>query len=173
LHRPSSFTYQSFDKLAALLDGGQVREEDLRARVGHRFPGGTVRIEPYVDWLVRDMTGAPPPGDSGVTHPTVAFLAATEGLGVSLEEMFALFGASSDDGPLLGEWAVDVKEPLRAGVVYDVMAEVEDVRRRTGSSGTFDVATLKIELTGPDWDVHAIVRPSYVFPRRSDVEGPL
>lgn len=150
-----------------------MREEDLRVHVGHRFPGGSVRIEPYVDWLVRDMTGAPPPDGTGVVHPTVAFLAATEGLGVGLEEVFALFGSSSGDGPLLGEWAVDVKQPLRAGVVYDVMAEVEDVRRRTGNSGTFDLATVKMELTGPDWDVHAIVRPTYVFPRRSETEGPL
>jgi hypothetical protein len=150
-----------------------VREDDLRARVGHRFPGGTVRIERYVDWLVRDMTGAPPPDEQGVLHPTVAFLAATEGLGVGLEEVFALFGSSPDDGPLLGEWAVDFKQPLRPGIVYDVMAEVEDVRRRTGSSGTFDLATVKMELTGPDWDVHATVRPTYVFPRRADREAPL
>lgn len=150
-----------------------MREDDLRARVGHRFPGGTVRIEPYVDWLVRDMTGAPPPDAGGVTHPTVAFLAATEGLGVGLEEVFALFGSSSGDGPLLGEWAVEFAQPLRAGVVYDVTAEVEDVRSRTGTSGTFDLATVKMELMGPDWDVHATVRPTYVFPRRPDAEAPL
>lgn len=150
-----------------------MREDDLRARVGHRFPGGTVRIEPYVDWLVRDMTGAPPPDAGGVTHPTVAFLAATEGLGVGLEEVFALFGSSSGDGPLLGEWAVEFAQPLRAGVVYDVTAEVEDVRSRTGTSGTFDLATVKMELMGPDWDVHATVRPTYVFPRRPDAEARL
>lgn len=149
-----------------------MREEDLHARVGHRFPGGSVRIEPYVDWLVRDMTGAPPPDDAGVGHPTVAFLAATEGLGAGLEEVFALFGSSSDDGPLLGEWAVDFTQPLRAGVVYDVTAEVSDVRRRTGGSGTFDLATVTMELAGPDGDVHATVRPTYVFPRRG-TEAPL
>ncbi len=145
-----------------------MREEDLRACLGHRFPGGSARIEPYVDWLVRDMTGAPPPDKRGVVHPTVAFLAATEGLGVGLEDVFALFGSSSADGPLLGEWAVDFAQPLRAGIVYDVMAEVSDVRRRTGDSGTFDLATLKIEIVGPDWATHATVRPTYVFPRRAE-----
>ena len=144
-----------------------MREQDVRARVGHRFPGGRVRIESYVDWLVRDMTGAPPPDGTGVAHPTVAFLAATEGLGVGLEEVFALFGSSSGDGPLLGEWAVEFARPLREGVDYDVLAEVEDVRRRTGGSGTFDLATVRMELVGPDRDVHATVRPTYVFPRRS------
>jgi hypothetical protein len=119
------------------------------------------------------MTGAPPPDAHGVTHPTVAFLAATEGLGVGLDEVFALFGSSADDGPLLGEWAVEFAQPLRTGVVYDVTAEVSDVRRRTGGSGTFDLATVTMELTGPDWDVHATVRPTYVFPRRSDAEAPL
>ncbi len=62
---------------------------------------------------------------------------------------------------------------MRAGIVYDVTAEVEDVRSRTGTSGTFDMATVKMELVGPDWDVHATVRPTYVFPRRSDAEAPL
>lgn len=141
--------------------------------MGHHFPGGTVRIEPYVDWLVRDMTGAPPPAADGVVHPTVAFLAATEGLGVGLEDVFALFGSSSADGPLLGEWTVEFAQPLRVGVDYDVTAEVESVRRRTGGSGTFDLATVKIELVGLDWATHATVRPTYVFPRRDEAGGPL
>lgn len=140
--------------------------------VGHRFPGGTVRIEPYVDWLVCDMAGADR-ADDGLAHPTVAFLAATEGLGVGLDELFALFGASAADGPMLGEWAVDFAEPLRPGIDYDVLAEVEDVRRRTGGSGTFDLATLKIEIVGPDFAVHATMRPTYVFPRRVEPDGPL
>ncbi|MDQ4118999.1 MAG: hypothetical protein M3235_18870 [Actinomycetota bacterium] len=144
-----------------------MREEDLRGRVGHRFPGGSARIEPYVDWLVRDMTGAPAPDRGAGAHPTVAFLAATEGLGVGLEEVFALFGSSSADGPMLGEWAVEFARPLRTGIVYDVTAEVEDARRRTGRSGTFDLATVKIELAGPDRATHATVRPTYVFPRRA------
>lgn len=143
-----------------------MREDDLRARLSHRFPGGHVRIEPVVDRLVRDMTGAPSPDGTGVAHPTVAFLAATEGLGVGLEEVFALFGASSADGPMLGEWDVEFAQPLRAGVDYDVRAEVCDVRRRTGRSGTFDLVTVRMELVGPGLDVHAIVCPTYVFPRR-------
>lgn len=147
-----------------------MREEDLRAAVGHRFPGGRTRIEPYVDWLVRDMLGAPTAGD-GLLHPTVAFLAATEGMGVGLEEVFAVFGSTSADGPMLGEWAVEFARPLRAGVVYDVTAEVESARRRSGGSGVFDTATVLIELVGPDGAAHAAVRPTYVFPRRRRAAG--
>jgi acyl dehydratase len=140
-------------------------EEELRGRVGHRFPGGRARIEPYVDWLVRDVVGAPK-GDAHL-HPTVAFLAAQGALGVGLEEVFALFGSSSADGPMLGEWAVEFARPLRAGVEYAVRAEVEGVRRRSGRSGVLDLVTVLIELAGPDGDVHATVRPTYAFPRRS------
>jgi hypothetical protein len=142
-----------------------VREDELRARVGHRFPGGRARIEPYVDWLVRDVVGAPQ-GDEHL-HPTVAFLAAQGGIGTGLEEVFALFGSSSTDGPMLGEWAVEFARPLRAGVEYGVRAEVEAARRRSGRSGVLDLVTVLIELVGPDGEVHATVRPTYAFPRRA------
>jgi hypothetical protein len=142
-----------------------MREDELRARVGHRFPGGRARIEPYVDWLVRDVVGAPQGGEH--LHPTVAFLAAQGGLGIELAEVFALFGSSPTDGPMLGEWAVEFAQPLRAGVEYAVRAEVETARRRTARSGVLDLVTVLIELVGPDGEVHASVRPTYAFPRRS------
>ncbi|WP_214405255.1 thioesterase family protein [Pseudonocardia lacus] len=141
-----------------------MREDELRARVGHRFPGGRMRVEPDVDRLVRGLVGAPP-SECGVLHPTVALLVAQDGLGVELEELFALFGSSSAEGPVLGEWAVEFARPLRAGVEYHVRAVVEDARRRSGRSGPFDLVTVLIELCGPDGAVHAEVRPGYVFRR--------
>jgi hypothetical protein len=144
-------------------DGGQVREAELLARVGHRFPGGRSRIEPYVDWLVRDIVGAAP--DEAFLHPVVAFLAAQGGVGIELEEVFALFGSTSADGPMLGEWAVEFARPLRPDIEYVVRAVVEDARRKTGRSGALDLVTLLIELVGPDGAVHAQVRPTYVFRR--------
>lgn len=145
-----------------------VSEQDLRRLVGHRLPGGQALVEPYVDWLVRDVVGAPPPPGDGTAHPTVAFLAAQGGVGLELEDLFALFGASSADGPVLGEWAVVFTEPLRVGVAYTVTCVVEAVVRRHGErSGLFDVVTVRIEMTAPDGRVHVTVRPSYVFPRRS------
>ncbi|MEU7818980.1 hypothetical protein [Pseudonocardia sp. NPDC049154] len=144
-----------------------ITEEDLAGTVGHSMPGGTARVEHYADWLLRDALGAPP-GEPGLAHPTFAFLAAQGGVGLSLEEVFAVFGASSADGPMLGEWAVDFAEPLRLDVDYAVTCVVESARRKTGArTGVFDLVTVRIELAGPDGSVHVTVRPTYVFPRRS------
>lgn len=145
-----------------------LSERELSALVGHRMPGGRARIEPYTDWLVRDVVGAPQraPGDD-VVHPAVAFLLAQGNVGMELEEVFALFGARSQDGPMLGEWSVDFARPLRTGVDYDVTCTVGQVRRTRGArTGVFDLATVEIGLDGPDGSRHATVRPTYVFPRR-------
>lgn len=134
---------------------------------GYRFPGGRYRVEEYVDRLVRDVLGAPPDPQPGIAHPTVAFLAAQGGIGLSLEEVFGVFGASSADGPLLGGWAAEVAEPLRVGTEYAVRGEVERTERKRGArAGVFDLVTVAVELVGPDGRVHAVVRPTYVFPRR-------
>lgn len=133
--------------------------------MGHRFPGGRAVVEPYVDLLVRDVVGAPPPSGDGIAHPTVAFLAAQGGLGVELGELFALFGASAADGPMLGEWSVEFAEPLRVGAGYAVTGVVEARRRTTGRTGVFDLVTVRIELAGDDGRVHVTVRPTFVFPQ--------
>ena len=144
-------------------------EDELSALVGFRLPGGRARIEPYLDWLLRDVLGAPQrePGDDSV-HPAVAFLLAQGNVGLELEEVFALFGARSQDGPMLGEWSVEFGRPLRTGVDYDVTCRVERVQRKSGArTGVFDLATVEIGLDGPDGARHATVRPTYVFPRRA------
>lgn len=142
-----------------------LTEQDLRARVGYRFPGGRVTIEPYADWLLRDVVGAPRAvGD--LAHPAAAFLLATEGLGVGLEELFALFGASSTEGPMLGEWSVDVVQPLRVGHGYLASGEVTGAVRKRGSRvGIFDLVTVTVTLADDAGHAQAIVRPGYLFPR--------
>jgi hypothetical protein len=143
-----------------------VTEEDVKARIGHRFAGGLATIEPYADWLLRDVVGSPPARDD-LAHPLAAFLLATHGLGVDLGALFALFGTSAADGPLLGEWTVDVIEPLRVGQAYLVSGEVVGAVRKSGlRAGVFDVVTLAVTIADGDGRPHAIVRPAYVFPRR-------
>jgi hypothetical protein len=146
-----------------------MREDELAATVGRRLPGGRVRIEPYVDWLWRDAVGSAPTTD-GLLHPTAAFLAAQGGIGLELEEIFAMFGSSSADGPMLGEWSVDFTRPLCVDLEYSVRGVVEAATRKRGArTGVFDLATVLVELIGPDGEVHAAVRPTYVFPRRAEV----
>lgn len=144
-----------------------LNEADLQGLVGYRLPGGVARIQHYEDWLLRDALGAPPPAGDGMAHPTMVFLAAQANIGIELEELFALFGATSADGPMLGEWSVDCAEPLRLLTDYAVSCTVERVVRKEGKrTGVFDLVTVVIELTGPDDRVHATVRPTYVFPRK-------
>jgi len=148
-----------------------ITERDLRSHAGERLPGGRVLIEPYADWLLRDVVRAPAdPG--GLAHPAAAFLLATEGLGIGLEELFARFGASSRDGPMLGEWAVDTLEPLRPGRAYQAAAEVTGAVRKSGSrAGIFDLVSVTVTLAAEDGRPHAVVRPVYVFPRRTASPG--
>lgn len=140
----------------------------MAAGVGHRFPGGRFRVEEYVDHLVRDVVGAPPDPEPGAAHPMVAFVAAQGGIGMTLEDVFAVFDAHSSDGPMLGGWSVDVTEPLRVGAEYEVRGVVERVDRKHGArTGAFDLVTVAVDLVGDDGRVHAVVRPTYVFPRRA------
>jgi hypothetical protein len=144
-----------------------VTEQDLAARVGYRFPGGRYRIEAHVDWLLRDVLGAPQDAGSGLAHPTAAFLAAQGGIGMSIDDVFAVFGASAADGPMLGGWSAEVVEPLRVGADYRVRGSVTGAERKQGRrAGVFDLVTVAIDLLGDDGRVHATVCPTYVFPRR-------
>lgn len=143
-----------------------MTEEEVKARVGYQFAGCPATIEPYADWLLRDVVGSPPAQD-GLAHPLAAFLLAKEGLGVDLNELFALFGASAADGPMLGEWAVDVIEPLRVGQAYRVSGKVVGTARKHGSlAGVFDVVTVAVTVADGEGHIHAVIRPAYVFPRR-------
>lgn len=143
-----------------------VAEEQVRAVVGHRFPGGRARIEPHVDRLLRDVIGGPLPASDGFAHPLMVFLAAQEGIGLGLEEVFALLHTTLADAPLLGEWSVEVEWPLRVGAEYEVRAQVADVvRKHSAHAGTFDVVSLLIEVIGERDRVDAQVRTSFVLPR--------
>lgn len=143
-----------------------IGEAELQARVGYRFPGGRTRIERYQDQLLRDVVGAPAT-DGDLAHPLAAFIAALAAYDSGLEKVFVLFGASSADGPMLGEWTLEVCEPLRVGREYSVAGRVVAAVRKHGTrTGVFDLVTVVIELAGDDGRSHAVVRPSYVFPRR-------
>lgn len=139
-------------------------ERELQARVGHRFPGGRARIGADEDRRLREVVGAPA-ATGDVAHPLAAFVLAGAAYAGGLEELFALFDATAADGPMLGEWAERVDEPLRVGREYAVAGEVVAAVRKSGArTGVFDLVTVEIEL-GSGGHRHAAVRPSYVFPR--------
>lgn len=97
----------------------------------------------------------------GDTGPLWAFMVATGGLGVTIEELFALLDCTMADGPMLGEWAVEYHGDFEAGRSYDVRAEIVDQRSKDGRSGRFDLVRMDAVIEGT-----ATCHFTYVIPRR-------
>ena len=146
-----------------------ITEEELEALVGTSFPGGTYTVEPYVNWLTCDSVLAGDLTASGAAHPLLVYMAGQAGIGLSLAELFALCRASSEDGPMLGEWGMEVNRPIQVGAEYAVSGGITDVIRKTGKkTGVFDVVRFGIELrsTGGSAEPDALLHSSFIYPRR-------
>lgn len=140
--------------------------EELQALVGTELPGGSYTIEPYRHWLMADAVGAEPTR-SGVADPMEAFHAAIGGKGLSWDGLFALVGASAEDGPLLGGAELELHRPLEVGATYAVRARVEAAERKQGRrAGVFDVVTFRFELVAADGAPAAATTTQFLFPRR-------
>jgi acyl dehydratase len=128
--------------------GGLPSAEALAALAGHRFPGGSFRLEHWESWLITDCTGREPLPD-GLAHPIVLFHAPLLGARTSIAELFALAGATGLSGSvaLLGyDW--EYHQPLREGVDYRAEGGIVRAERRVGASGAVDDdLTFSIELT--------------------------
>ncbi len=107
---------------------------------GHRFPGGTYTLPPYVSWLWADAALAEP--DPDTAHPSLGYFVALQGMGVSIQEIFDLLGASADSGVMFGENELEFAQPVRPGATYRVEAEIAAVERKAGKrAGSFDKLT--------------------------------
>jgi hypothetical protein len=142
-----------------------TQEIDWHARlVGTELPPGTLRVEPYEDWLARDALGADP-AEGDMLHPSWILNGALRGAGYDLAGLIELFGASWGDGVLFGEARVEQVEPLRSSVDYTVAGTVLDVDRRNGRRiRCFDVVTYEMRIER-DGRVCARVRNRFVVPR--------
>jgi hypothetical protein len=140
--------------------------EDVEKLVGFRFPGGSVTIQPYENWLLCDVVCSPQM-PAGTAHPLYAYLCADAGMGMSLTQLFNLAGASADDGPMQGGAEIELMGALRTGVTYDVRGGITHAERKHGKrAGTFDIVTYRMELL-EHGEVVAASTNSVVFPRRS------
>ena len=88
------------------------------------------------------------------------------GLGITLDELFALVGSSAADGPMFGEAEIEQVLPLRVGDTYDVRGGITGIVRKEGKSGVFDILTFKLELVNEAGEIAGISTNSFVFPRR-------
>jgi acyl dehydratase len=138
----------------------------LQDIVGHRFPGGSVRVEPYRNWLTCDAVHSPVPPD-GIAHPMFCYYGALAGMGISLDELFALAGATAEDGVMFGEAEIELRRPLRVGERLVVRGGIVGAERKQGQrAGVFDIVTFRLELVDESGQVAGVSTNSFVFPRR-------
>lgn len=111
------------------------------------IPGGHWTLSADDDRLAHDVLHSPV---TDRPHPLLAFVGAQRGLGVTVPELFALFGTDMADGPLLTDCDLDLPGELRVGVAYDVRGEVLSVERKHGRTlGAFDLVTARFSITEP------------------------
>ncbi len=140
--------------------------EELEGLVGTSFPGGTYTVEPYRHWLLNDAVGDVP-STSGDASPMEIYYGAMGGLGLTLDELFALAGATAADGPMFGEAEIEQRRPLQVGGTYTVRGGITGAVRKEGRrAGVFDIVTFRLELVDAEGEVAGVSTNSFVFPRR-------
>ena len=123
-----------------------ITEEEVRALVGHRFPGGRYRIAHWENWLLTDCTGrSPMPND--LAHPVVLFHVPILGAGTSISELFRLGRATGAGSVGLESYDWEYFRPLREDVDYRVEGGIVEAERTTSDSGAIvDRVAFQIEL---------------------------
>ena len=131
--------------------GVRVKTEDeMLALVGHRFPGGTYRIEHWENFLLTDCTGAAQLAD-GLVHPIALFHVPILGAQTSITELFELGGAEGAGSVGLEGYDWEYCEPLREDVEYSIEGGIMSVERKIGDNGKpYDALAFQIDLLDGD-----------------------
>ncbi len=141
-------------------------EDDLARFIGTELPGGQFTFEPWWVHLVNDCAQAPP--EDGAASPVFVFLAGTAAMGVTWEQLWAMFGATEADGPMAGETSTNIHRPPQVGTTYTVRGRITDARRKRGArTGVFDVVEYRLDLHEPGGEPAASSTNSILFPRRN------
>ena len=125
-------------------------EADIRAIVGHQFPGGPYTVAHWENFLLTECTGADILPD-GMVHPVVLFHMPILGSRTTIGEMFALGQAESDYSIGIESYDWEMFEPLREDVVYAVSGKVVAADRVTPPEGRlYDRIQFQFEVAQPD-----------------------
>jgi hypothetical protein len=106
--------------------------------------------------------------DRQEAHPLFLHLVAHCGKGVSLEEFFRVLGTELAAGVTFGEGRLESRRPLRIGETYRVVTRIDDVVRKKGSRGPFDLITCRIEMIADPDEVVGVSHESFVVPRTGE-----
>lgn len=140
---------------------------ELEDLIGAGFPAGEFTIQDYEHWLCADALLSPEL-PAGVAHPMYAYYTAIAGMGISLDELFAMVGSSAEDGPMFGEAGLEFRDVLRVGETYRVEGGIVGVSRKEGKrAGVFDIVTFELRVIDSSGEVTAVATNSFVFPRRT------
>ncbi len=123
--------------------------EEIRALVGHRFPGGSYTIAHWENFLLTECTGAEPLPD-GLAHPVALFHVPILGANTSIKEMFTLGQAESDFSIGIESYVWEIFQPLLEERRYRITGEVVEADRRSGDGRIFDRIAFRFEMFAPD-----------------------
>jgi hypothetical protein len=121
-------------------------EEAMRALVGHRFPGGSYRIEHWENFLLSEATGIDPLPDR-LAHPVHLFHVAINGVGTTISELFRLAESGPGAPVSIDYYDWRIREPLREEETYALSGGITD-HARTALEGapTCDSFVYEIDL---------------------------
>lgn len=125
-------------------------DAEIRAIVGHQFPGGPYTVAHWENFLLTECTGAELlPG--GMVHPVVLFHMPILGSRTTIGEMFALGQAESDYSIGIESYDWEMFEPLREEVPYAVSGKVVAAERMTQPEGRmYDRIQFQFEVAQAD-----------------------
>lgn len=131
-------------------------DEAMLALVGHRFPGGSYRIEHWENFLLTDCTGADQLR-GGLVHPIALFHVPILGVRTTITELFELGGAEGAGSVGLESYDWEYHEPLREGVEYRMEGGIIAVERMADQGGKpYDAVAFQIDLFDDDAHVARI-----------------
>lgn len=110
-------------------DVSLLSDAALDALVGHRFPGGTYRIEAWENRLLTEATGAEPLPE-GLAHPVHVFHTSLAGAGIGVAYILDLFAFRPRDGVVVVAYDWELHRPLHEGVLYRMAGAITGVERK-------------------------------------------
>jgi hypothetical protein len=124
--------------------------EEIRALVGHQFPGGTYTIQHWENFLLTECTGTTPL-PNGQVHPAAMFHVPILGANTTIGEMFELGQAENDASIGIESYDWELFKPLYEDVAYDISARISEADRVIQDDGrTYDRIQFIFTLKDPE-----------------------
>lgn len=120
-------------------------DDALQAIVGHRFAGGTYRIEAWENRLLTEATGAAPLPD-GLAHPVHIFHTSLAGAGIGVGYILELFRFRPTDSVVVVAYDWQYEAPLRELTTYRMEGSITAVERRRKADRVADHLFFTITL---------------------------